>query len=266
LSAEGGDETFGGYIRYTNIYKKLKILHKTNSNIKTFINAVLENPLINHFAYNTHIFNDLCYRLVRRFSYFQVSNENEILNLEMSNFTMQELEVLLKHIKEGSMATNFCDYLNQNWLDNILAVDYKTYNIDDCLVKVDRATMSSGLEGREPMLDFRIIEHVARLDPSLKIRNGDKKYILKQIAYKYIPKELLDRPKKGFSAPIERWLRESPDLISCYLNKKSLDKSHIFNSDKIIDLRDRFFNGKKISPSKIWYLLMFEMWREKWCP
>lgn len=87
-------------------------------------------------------------------------------------------------------------------------------------VKVDRASMSISLEGREPLLDHRIIEFAAQLPSQLKYKNGDKKWLLKQITHKYIPKEMMDRPKMGFGVPIIDWFRdELPEYFMIYLNK-----------------------------------------------
>ena len=78
--------------------------------------------------------------------------------------------------------------------------------VDDILQKVDRATMSVSLEGREPFLDQHIIEWAAQLPSDYKYHKGEKKYILRQIVHKYIPKEMMDRPKMGFAIPVENWL------------------------------------------------------------
>jgi asparagine synthase (glutamine-hydrolysing) len=126
--------------------------------------------------------------------------------------------------------------------------------------------MAVSLEGREPLLDYRIIEFAARLDPSLKIHNGTKKYLLKNIAYKYIPRELLERPKMGFAVPVTEWCREElRKYVLCYLDKERIKGEGFFNADKIDDLCKRYFEGK-LFITKIWHLLMFEMWKERWMP
>ncbi|HCF7794503.1 TPA: asparagine synthetase B, partial [Vibrio cholerae] len=154
---------------------------------------------------------------------------------------------------------------NQGWLDNILAVDYKTYQLDDILTKVDRATMSVGLEGREPLLDINVIDFVARLDPSMKIKNGSKKHLLKKITHKYIPKEIMDRPKMGFGVPIFDWFKsELKEYVLFYLSNERIENSGIFNTFYVANLRDKYLAGADINVNQIWFLLMFEMWRERW--
>lgn len=108
-----------------------------------------------------------------------------------------------------NVATNFNDFANllshNSELDNVMGIDYKTYLLDDILTKVDRATMSISLEGREPLLDHRIIEFVAKLSTEYKIKNGNKKYILKSIVHDMIPREVMERLKMGFSIPLNEW-------------------------------------------------------------
>ncbi len=150
-------------------------------------------------------------------------------------------------------------------LSYMMAIDYQTYLVDDILQKVDRASMSVSLEAREPFLDQRIIEFAATLPDDYKYHKGEKKYILKELVHKHIPKKLMDRPKMGFSIPIEQWL--SADLktkVEHYLSNDLIKKQGLFDVDEVSNLKLQFFSDKKEYGSKIWYLLMFQMWYEKW--
>ena len=101
--------------------------------------------------------------------------------------------------------------------------DLNYYLIDDLLVKVDRSSMYSSLEARVPLLDHNIVEFALNLDEKFKINNGIQKYILKELTYDYIPKKIMERPKWGFSIPLEKWLKtELNYLIPKYLNEDSL--------------------------------------------
>jgi asparagine synthase (glutamine-hydrolysing) len=262
LSADGGDETFGGYDRYLDTYRRMMFLSRFPPGSPFLLSHILKNPITKFIAGRCGIANarDRLTRLAYMFS----CQENEMLSYSSSSFNEFDLNIFLKNDFK-KLPTGFDEQLNQFWLDDLLAVDYKTYQIDDILTKVDRATMSISLEGREPLLDHRIIEFVSRLDPSLKIRNGNKKYLLKLIAYKYLPKTLLDRPKKGFSVPIFEWFKnELKDYLFYYLDKNKLLRDKIFNVNNVINLRDRYFAGEKISMSRLWYLVVFQMWKEKW--
>lgn len=144
-------------------------------------------------------------------------------------------------------------------------LDYSTYLVDDILVKVDRATMSVGLEGREPLLDNRIIEFVAQLPSELKFNKGETKYILKKIAHKYIPKDLMDRPKAGFGIPLSEWLRN--DLMGYlyeYINEQQFAKHSLIDAKKAIAIRDEFLSGKDSKQTQVWLLLIFQMWWNRW--
>jgi asparagine synthase (glutamine-hydrolysing) len=149
-------------------------------------------------------------------------------------------------------------------LNKLLAIDYKTFLLDNNLAKVDRATMSVGLEGREPFLDHRIIEFVSRLPGSYKIKNGTNKRILKDIVHRYVPREMMERPKVPFLAPLTEWFsNELKEYYYDYINEERIKKDGIFTS-KVVDLRDSFFAGKSVNNQKLWNILVFQMWKEKW--
>jgi asparagine synthase (glutamine-hydrolysing) len=144
-------------------------------------------------------------------------------------------------------------------------IDYKTFLPDDVLVKVDRASMAVSLEAREPLLDHKIIEYAAKIPVNIKYKNNTGKYLLKQILYKYIPKEMIERPKSGFQVPLIEWLRgDLKELLDSYVNESSLKTSGIYNTKEILKLKQKLYNGENINLSILWFVLMYEMWREKW--
>ena len=125
--------------------------------------------------------------------------------------------------------------------------------------------MSASLEGREPFLDHRIIEWAAQLPIDLKYNKGIKKYLLRQIVHKYIPQNLLDRPKMGFGIPIASWLQnELKAIVDFYLSDSFIEKQGLFNNNEIQKIRNSFYKGKTERAEKIWYLLMFQMWYDTW--
>ncbi|HIP13069.1 MAG TPA: asparagine synthase (glutamine-hydrolyzing) [Arcobacter sp.] len=265
LSADGGDEIFAGYSKYTTTLN----YHNKLSSMNHYFKSILKYGMNNVNPKYIPIFNK-SYNYATRYDKIKkiLDSKNSIESMEITSqyFTKSETCNILKNtfIK---LDTNFqLELLKTNdEINKMLAIDYKTYMVDDILTKVDRATMSVGLEGREPLLDYRIIEFVSQLPSSLKYRNGDKKWLLKQITHKYLPKKMMDRPKKGFSVPIEEWFRdELKEYFLVYLNKERLDKEDLFNSDEVIKLRDSYLMGNKENIQKLWFLLMFEMWYEKW--
>jgi asparagine synthase (glutamine-hydrolysing) len=180
----------------------------------------------------------------------------------------EEANVFLRHKYEG-YRTNF-ESENKlspavTTLNKLLAIDYQTFLVDNNLVKVDRATMSVSLEGREPMLDHRIIEFVAQLPAHLKIRNQTNKYILKQIVHKYIPQTLMERPKMPFIAPLTVWFKdELKEKINYYLSEEKLNETGLFNNRPVIKLRNDYLEGKRVTYQKVWNILVFQLWYERW--
>lgn len=111
----------------------------------------------------------------------------------------------------------------------MMLYDLKTYLPDDILVKVDRATMSVALEGREPFLDHKILEWTSMLPVEFKYKNSTSKYILRKILYKYVTKELIDRPKQGFGVPIYEWFKaDLKELYKEYLTPGKIKKRKDF--------------------------------------
>lgn len=262
LSADGGDEIFAGYDKYTGIRKKRyvfnKIPHVTHALIKPLMNSSFFHKFVE--IAGVHNAEDR----FNRFSTMLTANEQELLSISSSSFIDSEVSLLLKQ-PIVSLETNFELNIDQGWLSNVLATDYKTYMVDDILTKVDRATMSVGLEGREPLLDHRIIEYAAQLPNNFKLNGDNKKYLLKEIVHKYVPKNIMDRPKMGFGVPIFTWFKdELKDYLLTYLDHQRIDEAGILNADYVVKIRDNYLAGNQTNIDKIWYLLMFEMWREKW--
>ena len=267
LSADGGDEIFAGYDKYAralgyrNLFAKFPNLLKTPA--IAFLNSINPEhiPLLNK-TYNFKT------RYEKTKLMLKSKSGAEILNHTSSYFTISQIDRLLKKdFLDPKTDFDQTPLLNDNndEIDKMMAIDYKTYLSDDILTKIDRATMSVSLEGREPFLDYRIVEFAARLPSEYKYKNAVKKHILKEITHKYLPKEIMDRPKMGFGVPIYEWLKdELKEYFLTYLDEKRLSEEGIFNVKEIIFLRDRYLNGQKADVDRLWSILMFEMWYEKW--
>jgi asparagine synthase (glutamine-hydrolysing) len=136
--------------------------------------------------------------------------------------------------------------------------DLQFYLKDDLLVKVDRASMFHGLECRSPLLDDGVVRFALSLHPSLKIRNGNRKWILKQVLKEFLPASLVDRPKWGFGIPLATWLRNDLNYLMRYLEPAQLKKTGVFNESTIQNLTTRFLNGEEYLYNRLWVVIVLQ--------
>jgi asparagine synthase (glutamine-hydrolysing) len=267
LSADGGDEIFAGYNKYTTAANYFKRFEKIPIFAKAPLLGLMNHINPHHIPFANHSYN-FATKYEKSKNILQSNSCPEVLQYISHKVTNRELHQLLKE-DFSTLSTNFdlhslLNSTNDN-LDRMLAIDYKTYMLDDILTKVDRATMHVSLEGREPLLDYRIIEFVATLPESYKKRGDINKYILKEITHKYLPKSLMDRPKMGFGIPLIAWFKdELKSYFLHYLDEERLKKEGIFNAKIVSQMKDRYLKGEKVSIETLWSILIFQLWYEKW--
>jgi asparagine synthase (glutamine-hydrolysing) len=261
LSADGGDEIFAGYSRYD-------YLHKLNTTFKKTPGFILSSArVLSNTAISIAPGLKKVHKIARLSEILNTYKKNGLSDIYCRHFNYRDISELVKVFDPNAGLLDDVGTMNEgnDFMNKIIGFDYKTYLVDDVLTKVDRATMSVGLEGREPLLDHRIIEFVSQLPSELKYNNGEKKYLLKKIVHKYIPKELMDRPKAGFTFPMNEWLTtDLKDYLFNYINEEQLAKHNYINAKKAIAMRDDFAAGKKGMETQIWLILMFQMWWNRW--
>lgn len=264
LSADGGDEIFAGY-------KKFNQSIRYTTGMPSFVQSALSNMMYYINPEQIPYFNRK-YNFATRYKKMQKIWTDKtplsamkyisqyITEEEARTFIRPDYECYKTSFDMGSRLSGNLDSLNK-----MLAIDYKTFLVDNNLVKVDRATMRVGLEGREPMLDHRLIEFVAQLPASFKIQQNTNKYLLKKIVHKYIPKEMMDRPKMPFIAPLKVWFKdELKEKVQYYLGEEKLKESGLFQAGPIKELSEAYLNGKQVNYQKVWNLLVFQLWYERW--
>jgi len=267
LSADGGDELFAGYNKYALSSRYYNFFAKVPKLARTPLSALMGNINPNNIPIAKNSYN-FATKYEKAKNILNADNCTEVMQHVSQHITSHELRSILK--SDFTLAkTNFdtASLLNidNNNLDSMLAIDYKTYMLDDILTKVDRATMSVSLEGREPLLDYRLIEFVATLPSQYKLKDNNTKHILKEITHRYIPKEMMDRPKMGFGVPLMEWFKdELKEYFLVYFDEERLKREGMFNAQKVVWMRDRYLRGEKVDIEILWSLLIFQMWYEKW--
>lgn len=150
-------------------------------------------------------------------------------------------------------------------LTTMMQADARTLLPDGLLVKVDRASMSVGLEVREPLLDHALVEYAVRLPSRFKRRAGRGKHALKQVLARYLPQELVERPKQGFSIPLEEWMRGPlRPIVERTLDPERVRIFGLLDPSEVSRVLEEFFAGRSVDPRKIWNLLILQKWCEKW--
>ena len=235
LSGDGGDELFLGYDRYfitNNYYNKLNKLPQIVRNILSTIGKYSKRDKLKKISYPLKNLNEQnLYALL-----YSSTKPWELENLFDKDFLQESL---------GKSDLSLLDILEykldgDNLLDSLSRLDFNRYLTDDILTKVDRASMAYSLEARVPLVDHRIVEFAYSLAPKLRLKNGPKS-ILKDILYKQIPKELIERPKRGFSVPLKHWFRnELKDKV--YEKINSLDDR--FNKKYLMKIFNEHQNGR----------------------
>jgi asparagine synthase (glutamine-hydrolysing) len=152
-------------------------------------------------------------------------------------------------------------------VDRMMLCDLMTYLPDDILTKLDRCSMAVSLEGRVPLLDHRLVEFAWRVPQRVKWYDGRGKWPLRQVLYRFVPRELVDRPKTGFDVPLDAWLRGPlRSWAERLLDPDRLRRVGLFDPSAVQQLLGEHLSRRRNRRDELWALLMFEAWRERWDP
>ncbi|MFN5347545.1 MAG: asparagine synthase (glutamine-hydrolyzing) [Bacteroidota bacterium] len=260
LSADAGDELFAGYPRHLKAESYLKKWNNKPGAVK------LLSPFLNAINLNKNLTS--ANRIEKLIEFINAKTNAEAFDSINKTFTAGEARLLLNaNFKELNTIFNSGEKFSSKVspLNQVLAVEYQTYLVDDILQKVDRATMSTSLEGREPFLDHRLIEFVATLPSEYKLQNGVGKRILKDIVHQYVPKSLMERPKMGFGVPVKKWMKDDlKPLLMEVMGDDALKGNHLLNATAIHRLREDYLAGKVHDFERLWFVFTYLQWFKKW--
>lgn len=245
LSGDGGDELFMGYNHCLPSWTRTKRIQRIPAPIRRLGGVAL--------SYSSN------YRLDKYGSVLQQPNVEAIYSSMASHWhrpsdivaNMQAATVSGSVTTDALAAVTYWDIVN--WLP------------DDVLAKVDRMSMAVSLETRVPLLDQRVVEYALSLPVSLKLRNNQRKWLLRQVLYRYVPPQLVDRPKKGFAVPVSQWLRGPlREWAESLLAESSLKEHGHLHSRPIRQKWDEHLQGTHSWGDHLWSVLMFQAWFAKW--
>jgi asparagine synthase (glutamine-hydrolysing) len=262
LSADAGDELFAGYNSYISLYNNINFLKKIGLFDHKVVGVMLKkmSSLFNKESFFTQRMHYLGYIL---------TNKSNIRASLLQEGAQSLSTQIFKELVRGIHYPDNLLFYNQELFGDPIsvgqAVDYNLVFHNDLLTKVDRAAMAVSLEGREPLVDHRLYEFVSQLPIEYKFEDLNRKKIFKEIVYEYIPEQLINRPKQGFTLPISTWLRgDLVHLLEENLNEKAVARSGFLNSKYVGHLLKLFKNQKLHDEFTIWKIFQFQMWFNTW--
>jgi asparagine synthase (glutamine-hydrolysing) len=270
LSGDGGDELFAGY----NRYQLASRFHRTLSSVPKTLRKMLAAGItsigteswdrLSRLAPKGHLPPLLGDKLHKAASVLDAPDGGALYRRLVSHWDPGEIMPAVTEPKgllcDGSVRSEFPDLL-----DRMQFLDLVTYLPDDILTKVDRASMAIALEARVPLLDHRVIELAWQLPHSLKIRNGVTKWISRQVLYRHVPRQLIERPKMGFGVPLGDWLKGPlRDWAENLISEKRLGESGLLDAQIVRRRWQEHLSGQRNWQYLLWDVLMFEAWRERW--
>jgi asparagine synthase (glutamine-hydrolysing) len=272
LCGDGGDELFGGYNRYVYGTRVLPRLERVPSAIRRRVGAGI--GLVSSSTWDRmHRFTAGVLPLPAEHFGERVLKLGHVMNGEsvgdmyrslLSAWQRPEDIVVEEPVDadQNEAILNGCE--PAHLLDRMMLADQLVYLPDDLLAKVDRASMAVSLEVRAPLLDHRLVEFSWRLPRTLKLRDGIGKWILRQVLYRRVPQTLVERPKMGFSVPIDRWLRGPlKQWASDLLAPDELARSGLLNPPAILEGWQGLQMGRPAGAA-LWAVIMFQAWRARW--
>jgi len=269
LSADGGDELFGGYPWYSYFPQLLQQASGIRSQIFRALAPIVQKILLLSKKIGTresHATAEYYWnKLIKARTIYRVKEIQEKYDLYHSVNFREQLGIL-GIPGSGMLRLSKNVFSGYNDISSgMMAFDAQTYLPDDILVKIDRTAMGVSLEGREPFLDPKILEFAAQIPTRFKTGNYSGKELLKKILVKYLPPELVYRPKQGFNIPVHEWFGD--DLSGLYrerLSEENVGRHGILDGRAVSGLVDDYLGKRSTNSHRIWLMFTFQLWCDEY--
>jgi asparagine synthase (glutamine-hydrolysing) len=275
LSADGGDELFAGYSSYASVVNRLQSERRHSPVARVARDVACSLPweridaLLAGRAASADPDRSISRSMLLRLRYLRETHGLATPGgqfehvLTSSYWHDHELDSLLGGAQKNARRSSD-DYPGELG-EQMCRWDLDHYLAGDVLTKVDRTTMSLSIEGREPLLDHRLVEFAFGLPFRLRRGSLGTKHLLRKVLYKHVPRELIDRPKMGFTPPIGRWMTgELKPLLDQYLDPGRIARQGLLDPSTVQTVRKRFEAGDPYSVQRVWLLLAFQLWHARW--
>jgi len=273
LSGDGGDELFGGYDRYRVFDRLQKYRGKVPNTVLKLSGRALSALSVETWnKIGQSPISAVAPKSVRIRTGERVHKMAKILQSQNDGDLYEQLSSV--NSDPASLVIGFTEFVNntdisfsRSSFEDAMMTDTYNYLPDDILVKVDRASMAVSLEVRVPLLDPDVFALAWGLHPDDRVKNGIGKWPLRQLLNRYVPAEIVERPKMGFGVPINKWLRsELRGWASELLDAQLLRKQGFFHAEPIVQMWDEHVSGKADRSAELWPILMFQAWLQEWHP
>ena len=240
LSGDGGDELFGGYTRYWRGHRLRRVARR----VPGFLRAAVAASFGRHYS-----------------RFVAASTAGELYDAVMLDPEASGIALGNEGGPPGASIGLDAGLAERDFYQAMMLADGTTYLPDDILVKVDRASMGVSLESRVPMLDHRVVELAWQMPLRMKYRNGEGKWLLKQLLRRHVPAALHDRPKQGFGVPVGEWIRGGMrEWAESLLAAERLKREGFLDAQRVREQWSQHLEGRTRSGEGIWRVLMFQAW------
>jgi asparagine synthase (glutamine-hydrolysing) len=259
LTGEGGDELFGGYARYVgNQWAPwFGWLPSIGGRAVRSIADRIPGMRRGRIAIGALTHADEATRYANWFPMFHDDVKHEVMSATLRNSDCPTSKYFAEHLTRSDA---------KEPLDRMLYVDCNLWLPDYLLLRGDKLTMANALEARIPFLDHRLVEYAAGLPTKMKVRGRVRKYLLKKVAARYLPDEIIHRRKQGFPIPVAKWLREEAQgMMLDLLSEETIKRRGLFNTRKVSELVRGHLSGAYDYETELWGLMSVEMWMQRFC-